>query len=46
MAEIFHVTVDTLLFEENALLVDLSALTGEQREIVLRLVECFTREKK
>ena len=46
MAELFHVTVDTLLFDGDALLVDISLLSSEQREIVLRLVECFAREKK
>lgn len=46
MAKIFHVTVDYLLSTEEKMLIDVTALNNEQREIVCRLVECFASTKK
>lgn len=46
MSQIFHVTVDALLFDEKGFLIDATPLTNEQREIVLRLVACFANAKK
>ena len=46
MSRIFHVTVDALLFDRAMPLVDTSHLSEDEREIVLRLVDCFTKEKK
>lgn len=45
MSRVFHVTADYLLSASEKLLVDISELSQEQREVVLKLVECF-REKK
>lgn len=44
MARIFHVTVDSLLNSTERQLVDISHLSNEEQELVLRLVDCF--EKK
>ena len=44
MARIFHVTVDSLLNGTERQLVDISHLSNEEQELVLRLVDCF--EKK
>ena len=44
MARIFHVTVDSLLNSTERQLVDISDLSNEEQELVLRLVDCF--EKK
>ena len=46
MAKIFHVTVDYLLSTEEKMLLDITALDQEQREVVCRLVDCFTNAKK
>ncbi|MBQ8341686.1 MAG: helix-turn-helix transcriptional regulator [Clostridia bacterium] len=45
MSRVFHVTADYLLSASEKLLIDISELSQEQREVVLKLVECF-REKK
>lgn len=44
MARIFHVTVDSLLNSTERQFVDISDLSNEEQELVLRLVDCF--EKK
>ena len=41
MAQIFHVSADYLLCLSDKLTVDISALSGEAREIVLRLITCL-----
>ena len=46
MSRIFHVTVDALLFDREAVLIDTSNLSDEEKEIILRLVECFSKGKK
>ena len=41
MTQIFHVNADYLLSTSDKMLVDISSLTNEEREIVLRLISCF-----
>ena len=43
MSRIFHVTVDSLLASEDRLLIDITALSSEEQELVLRLVSCFEK---
>ena len=45
MAKVFHVSTDYLLSSTEKLLVDISALDNEQREVVLKLVDCFRHTK-
>ena len=45
MAKAFHVSTDYLLSSTEKLLVDISALDNEQREVVLKLVDCFRHTK-
>ena len=45
MAHIFGISVDTLLTEENRLLLDITHLSSEERELVLRLVSCFEKKQ-
>lgn len=45
MARIFHVTVDSLLNStEERQFVDISDLSNEEQELVLRLVDCFLKK--
>ena len=46
LASIFRVTVDSLLYEDARTLVDITALTNEERELVLRLITCFEAKEK
>ena len=43
MKEIFHVSVDYLLSLENRLTVDITDLSNEERELVVRLISCFDK---
>ena len=45
LSEIFHVPVDTLLSEKNCVLVDISKLSHEERELVLRIIDCFEKRQ-
>ena len=45
MSKVFHVTADYLLSASEKLLVDISDLGNEQREIVLKLIDCFRQQK-
>ncbi len=45
MANIFHVSLDYLLTLSDRITVDVTDLTNEEREVVFRLVEFFTKEK-
>ena len=45
MSRIFHTTVDSLLGTDDRLLVDVTTLSNEKRELVLRLVSCFKENK-
>lgn len=41
MAQLFHVNTDFLLLESGKISVDITDLTSEDRELVIRLVERF-----
>lgn len=41
LAKIFHVSTDYILSSSDKLTVDISDLTNEQKEIVIRLVDCL-----
>ncbi len=43
MSRIFHTTVDSLIGTDDRLLVDVTPLSNEERELVLRLVSCFQK---
>ena len=45
MSKVFHVTADYLLSASEKLLVDISDLDNEQREIVLKLIDCLRKQK-
>lgn len=49
MAQIFHVSADYLLSTSDRMLVDISSLSSEEQEIVLKMIECLEKsssEKK
>ncbi len=41
MTQIFHVNADYLISSSDKMFVDISSLTNEEKEIVLKLVNCF-----
>ena len=43
MIKIFHVNADYLLASSDRLTVDITDLKNEEREIVLRLIDCLKR---
>ena len=43
MSQIFHVDVDYILSASDKITVDITDLTNEQKEIIIRLVECFKK---
>ena len=45
MSQIFHVDVDYILSTSDKITVDISDLSNEEREIVIRLIECFKKDK-
>lgn len=45
MTEIFHVSADYLISSEQKLLLDLTPLSNEEREIVIKLVACLAGKK-
>lgn len=45
MTEIFHVSADYLISSEQKLLLDLTPLSNEEREIVIKLVACLAEKK-
>lgn len=46
MSEIFHINIDYLISFSKRLLVDISSLTHEERETVLKLINCFSEKLK
>ncbi len=44
MSQIFHVNVDYILSSSDKITVDITDLSNEEREIVIRLVDCFKKE--
>lgn len=45
MTKIFNVRADYILGLENQVMVDISDLTNEEREVVFKLVECLKKDK-
>ena len=45
MSQIFNVTADYILSTSNKLLVDISHLSNEEREVVIKLVSCLKNKK-
>ena len=45
MTEIFHVSADYLISSEQKLLIDITSLSNEEREIVIKLVACLGNKK-
>ncbi len=45
MTQIFHVSADYLLTLSDKVTVDISALSEEEKEVVLRLVSCLSDKK-
>ena len=45
MTEIFHVSADYLISSDQKLLLDLTPLSNEEREIVIKLVACLAEKK-
>ena len=46
MTQIFHVDADYLLSVSDRILIDVTSLTGEQRELLLRMVDCFSKQNR
>ena len=46
MTQLFHVSADYLLSLSDKMTVDISSLSNEEKEIVIRLVRCFEENKK
>ena len=46
LSQIFHVSVDTLLSEDDRVFIDVTRLSSQERELVLRLIACFRKEDK
>lgn len=44
MTEIFNVSADYLISSSEKLLIDITDLTSEQRELVLRMIDCFKKK--
>ena len=43
MREIFHVSVDYILYLDDTVNVDITHLGNEEREIVIRLIDCLSK---
>ncbi len=43
MSRIFHVSSDYILSSSEKLLIDITELNNEQREIIFKLIECFKK---
>lgn len=46
MTQLFHVSSDYLLSLSDKITIDISSLSNEEKEIVIRLVHCFEDNKK
>lgn len=45
MTQIFHVSADYLLDTSDKMMIDITNLTNDQREVVLKLIACFESDK-
>ena len=43
MAQIFHVSADYLISSSDRMLVDISSVSNEEREVVLKLIACLQK---
>ena len=41
MTRIFHVSADYLLSNSNHMMIDISSLSNEEKEAILRIIRCF-----
>ena len=46
MMQIFHVSADYLLGDADRLLVDITSLTHEEQEVVLKLIACLEKKEQ
>ncbi len=46
MTQIFHVSADYLLSLSDKTTIDISELDNEQKEIIFKLISCFSKEKE
>ena len=46
MTQIFHISADFLLSISNQTYIDISSLTSEEKEVVMRLIDCFDKHKE
>lgn len=42
--DIFHVTADYLLGTSDKMLIDISDLSADEQEVIIRLINCFTKK--
>ncbi|MBQ2999831.1 MAG: helix-turn-helix transcriptional regulator [Clostridia bacterium] len=45
MTQIFHVSADYLLFDSDKMMIDISSLDNDEREIIVKLVACMEKNK-
>lgn len=45
MTQIFHVSADYLLSRSDKLTVDISSLSAEEQEMIIKLINCFQNRK-
>ena len=46
MTKIFHVSADYILSNDDRILIDVSHLTSDEKEVVIKLISCFENSKK
>lgn len=45
MTQIFHVSADYLLSTSDKMMIDISSLSNDEKEVVLKLIHCFEVNK-
>lgn len=45
MTQIFHVSADYLLSISDKINIDISSLSGEEQEIILKIISCFNKNR-
>ena len=43
MSQIFHVNIDYLISSSDKIMIDITSLTSEEREAVMRIVDCLEK---
>lgn len=46
MTRIFHINADYLLSVSDRMMIDITELSNEEKELVIKLVQCFSDKKK